>query len=312
MFSSPNALGDKLRSAKYLTDETVLSIVYLAAKMRRPLLIEGPPGCGKTELAYAVAKAADTHVERLQCYVGINEEKAIGKFDETLQRLYLESTPAHRGGEWESIRQELHGLSFFTEGPLLRALLQEERPCVLLVDEIDKVDQEFEALLLEVLSVWQLSIPKIGTVTARTIPFVVLTSNEERRIGDPLRRRSFYLRFDHPSIDRERQILSAQRRGETAVQGQIAGLAQALRGWSLEKPPSIAEILDVAQALEILGIDQILPEHRDLLLPLIAKTESDRQRLLLRDGFATLVADSLQHQPVGDGVQHGLASRLAP
>jgi hypothetical protein len=184
MFSSPIALGDKLRNAKYLTDETVLWIVYLAAKMRRPLLIEGPPGCGKTELAYAVAKAAETHVERLQCYMGINEEKAIGKFDEALQKLYLESSPAQSGGEWESIRQELHGLSFFTEGPLLRALLQEEKPCVLLVDEIDKVDQEFEALLLEVLSVWQLSIPKIGTIAARTIPFVVLTSNEERRIGD--------------------------------------------------------------------------------------------------------------------------------
>jgi MoxR-like ATPase len=259
--------------------------------MRRPILIEGPPGCGKTELAYAVAKAADTHVERLQCYVGIDEEKAIGKFDESLQRLFLESNVV-QASDWEAVRQEIHGLSFFTEGPLLRALLQEEKSCVLLVDEIDKVDQAFEALLLEVLSVWQLSIPKVGTVTARTIPFVVLTSNEERRIGDPLRRRSFYLRFDHPSIDRERQILLVQRRNEAAIHGQIAGLAHALRGWSLEKPPSIAEILDVAQALEILGIDEILPEHRDILLPLIAKTESDRQRLLLRDGFATLVADS--------------------
>jgi MoxR-like ATPase len=311
MFSSPNALGDKLRSAKYLTDETVLWIVYLAAKMRRPILIEGPPGCGKTELAYAVAKAADTHVERLQCYMGINEEKAIGKFDEALQKLYLESSPAQSGGEWEALRQELHGLSFFIEGPLLRALLQEEKPCVLLVDEIDKVDQEFEALLLEVLSVWQLSIPKFGTIAARTIPFVVLTSNEERRIGDPLRRRSFYLRFDHPSIDREREIVSVQRRSESAVHEQIAGLAQALRGWSLEKPPSIAEILDVAQALEILGIEQILPEHRDILLPLIAKTESDRQRLLLRDGFATLVADSLQHRSTSVGVHIGLTHPAA-
>jgi len=202
MFSSPDALGDKLRSAKYLTDETVLWIVYLASRMRRPLLIEGPPGCGKTELAYAVAKAADTHVERLQCYMGINEEKAIGKFDEALQKLYLESSPAQSGGEWESIRQELHGLSFFTEGPLLRALLQEEKPCVLLVDEIDKVDQEFEALLLEVLSVWQLSIPKIGTIAARTIPFVVLTSNEERRIGDSDQRSPYVQQFSF-GIQRE-------------------------------------------------------------------------------------------------------------
>lgn len=199
--------------------------------------------------------------------------------------------------DWEALRQELHGLEFFTKAPLLRALLYENKPCVLLVDEIDKVDQEFEALLLEVLSDWQLSIPKLGTVKANTVPFVVLTSNEERRIGDPLRRRSFYIRFDHPSIDREREILALHTgSGGELLQGQIAGLARALRGWSLEKPPSIAEMMDVAQALDIFGIDQILPEHRELLLPLLAKTEADRQRLLLRDGFATLVADSLQYQ----------------
>src|SRR6266700_4237943 len=296
MFSSPKDLSEKLLAAKYVIDQSVLSVIYLAAEMRRPLLIEGPPGCGKTELAYAVARAAETVVERLQCYVGINEDKAIGKFDEALQKLFLEvGTDGNR--DWEALRQELHGLEFFTKGPLLRALLFEHKPCVLLVDEIDKVDQEFEALLLEVLSDWQLSIPKLGTVQAKTVPFVVLTSNEERRIGDPLRRRSFYIRFDHPSINRELQILALQTESDArTVHAQIAGLARALRGWSLEKPPSIAEMLDVAEALEILGIEEFLPEHRDLLLPLIAKTEADRQRLLLRDGFATPVADSLQYR----------------
>src|SRR5437870_7225283 len=297
MFSSPKDVADKLLAAAYVIDQTVLSVIYLAAKMHRPLLIEGPPGCGKTELAYAVARAAEARVERLQCYVGINEDKAIGKFDEALQTLFLEARGAQFSGGWEAIREELHSLEFFAKGPLLRALLYEEIPCVLLVDEIDKVDHEFEALLLEVLSEWQLSIPKLGTVSAKTVPFVVLTSNEERRIGDPLRRRSFYIRFDHPSIDRERQILALQTRCAGGnIHGQIAGLAQALRGWSLEKPPSIAEMLDLARALEILRIEEILPEHRDFLLPLIAKTESDRQRLLLRDGFATLVADSLQYR----------------
>src|SRR5213594_2413382 len=296
MFSSSIDLAQKLLACGYVTDENVLTVIYLAANMRRPLLIEGPPGCGKTELAYAVARTAETHVERLQCYVGINEDKAIGKFDEALQRLFLEARVAQLSGDWDAIRQELHGLEFFTKGPLLRALLH-EKPCVLLVDEIDKVDHEFEALLLEILSDWQLSIPKLGTVSARTVPFVVLTSNEERRIGDPLRRRSFYIRFDHPSIDREREILALHTgSGCELLHGQLAGLARALRGWSLEKPPSIAEILDVAQALKIFGIEQILPEHRELLLPLLAKTEADRQRLLLRDGFATLVADSLQYQ----------------
>src|SRR3989475_6770523 len=297
MFSSPRDLAEKLRASNYMIDETILPVVYLAAKMRRPLLIEGPPGSGKTELAYAVAKSAETHVERLQCYVGINEEKAIGKFDEALQQLFLQSGTVPIGGHWEAIRKSLHELEFFTKGPLLRALLYEAKPCVLLVDEIDKVDHEFEALLLELLSDWQLTIPKLGTVHARTIPFTVLTSNEERRIGTPLLRRSLYIRFDHPSVDRERRILAIHTEGGPVhIHGQIAGLARALRGWSLEKPPSIAEMLDVARALEILGIEEILPEHRDLLLPLIAKTEADRQRLLLRDGFATLVADSLQYR----------------
>jgi MoxR-like ATPase len=158
--------------------------VYLASRIRRPLLIEGPPGSGKTELAYAVAKSAETHVERLQCYVGIDEDKAIGKFDEALQRLFLEAGTAHISGDWDSIRQVLHGLEFFAQSPLLRALMYEATPCVLLIDEIDKVDHEFEALLLEILSDWQLSIPKLGTVKAKTVPFVVLTSNEERRIGE--------------------------------------------------------------------------------------------------------------------------------
>ena len=296
MFSSPRDLADKLLASNYMIDETILPVVYLAAKMRRPLLIEGPPGSGKTELAYAVARSAETHVERLQCYVGINEENAIGKFDEALQQLFLQSGAVHIGGDWEAIRKLLHELEFFTKGPLLRALLYEAKPCVLLVDEIDKVDHEFEALLLELLSDWQLTIPKLGTVRATTIPFTVLT-HEERRIGTPLLRRSLYIRFDHPSIDRERQILALHTEsGHVHIHGQIAGLARALRSWSLEKPPSIAEMLDVARALEILGIDEILPEHRDLLLPLIAKTEADRQRLLMRDGFATLVADSLQYR----------------
>jgi MoxR-like ATPase len=206
VFSSIQELSEKLEAAKYVTDPVTLKVIYLAAQMQKPVLAEGPPGSGQTELAKVVALAADTTIERLQCYEGLNEEKAIGKFDESLQRLYVNTQRSTASASWAALRRDLHTLEFFQEGPLLRALLC-EKPCVLLIDEIDKVSEEFEAELLEILSDWQLSIPKIGTIKAKSKPFVVLTSNEVRRIGDPLRRRSLYLRFEHPTIERETQIL---------------------------------------------------------------------------------------------------------
>ncbi len=145
MFSSSHELAQKLRAARYIIDPVTLEVVYLAARMRKPLLVEGPPGCGKTELAYAVAAAAGTVVERLQCYVGITEEKVIGKFDEALQKLFLETQGGDLNRAWNEIRNHLHSLNFFAEGPLLRALRYEGRPCVLLVDELDKVDHNIDA-----------------------------------------------------------------------------------------------------------------------------------------------------------------------
>ena len=204
MFSSSQELAQKLRAAKYVVDPVALEVVFLASRLQKPVLVEGPPGCGKTELAYAVAAAAETVVERVQCYLGISEEKIIGKFDEALQRLFVESQGKRVGDGWSDIRDRLHTLDFFAEGPLLRALRHVERP--------------------------------------------------------------------------------------------VAGLAHALRGWNMEKPPSIAEMLDLAEALEILGTDEISHDHRDLLLPLFAKTETDRKRLLLRAGFEGLVADSKRYR----------------
>lgn len=297
MFTSEQQLSERLRAARYIIDPVTRSVVYLAARMQKALLIEGPPGCGKTELAYAIAEAADTVVERLQCYIGITEEKAIGKFDEALQKLFLETQSENLEKNWPDLRKQVHTLDFFSEGPLVRALRYEERPCVLLVDEIDKVDQGFEAMLLEILSAWQITVPKLGTIASAKVPFVVLSSNEERRLGDPLRRRCFYLRFDYPTVERETEILSVRSQTESfRLRGQLAGLARALRGWNMEKPPSIAEMLDLSQALEILGRDEIDHQQRDLLLPLLAKTESDQKRLMLRAGFEGLVADSKRYR----------------
>jgi MoxR-like ATPase len=295
VFSSVQAVSDGLRKAGYIADSVAVTTVFLASSLHRPVLSEGPAGSGKTQLAYAVAQAADTRVERLQCYEGIGEDKAIGKFDESLQRLCVELKAKTPGVDWALLKEELHGEQFFCAGPLLRAL-QYERPCVLLIDELDKVDHPFEAMLLELLSVWQLSIPKLGTIEAKSIPFVVLTSNEERRIGDPLRRRSFYLRVEHPTAEREAEIVALRTPDSNReFHAGMAGLAKALRGWNLEKPPSVSEILDLAHALRIIGTEKITAEMRDILLPLLAKTEADRRKLLMRDGFASLIYDAQQY-----------------
>ena len=170
--------------------------------------------------------------------------------------------------------------------------LECERPCVLLIDELDKVDEHFEAFLLEVLAEWQLSIPEFGTVTAKSIPFVVLTSNEERRLGDPIRRRSLYLRIEHPTPEREAEIIASRTpEADERFHREMAGIALSFRNYSLEKPPSVSEMIDFANALQLLETDHVTPEHRDVLLPFLAKTEKDRRHLLLREGFKSLLDD---------------------
>src|SRR5947209_9839234 len=161
LFSSLEDIGQRLEAAKYVIDPVTLQVVYLAARMQKPVIVEGPPGCGKTALAQAIAAAGNTVIERLQCYEGINEEKAIGKFDGALQKLFLETQGDRLQKDWDAIRSNLHTLDFFVQGPLLRSLLY-ERPCVLLIDEVDKVDEGFEALLLEILSEWRSEERRVG------------------------------------------------------------------------------------------------------------------------------------------------------
>lgn len=290
MFDSIEGLARKLARTGYFIDPVTTHVVHLATKLRKPLLLEGPAGSGKTQLAIAVAAAAETHVERLQCYRGVTEEKAIGHFDESLQRLYMEFSRGQHEN-WQAVQANLKGRDFFRPGPLMRAL-ESDRPCVLLVDELDKVDEHFEAFLLEVLAEWQLSIPEFGTVTAKSIPFVVLTSNEERRLGDPIRRRSLYLRIEHPTPEREAEIIASRTpKADESFHREMAGIALSFRNYSLEKPPSVSEMIDFANALQLLGTDHVTVELRDVLLPFLAKTDKDRRHLLLREGFQSLLDD---------------------
>lgn len=290
MFDSLDDLSCRLKATGYFIDPVMTKVVFLAAKLKKPLLLEGPAGSGKTQLALSVATAADTHVERLQCYRGVTEDKAIGRFDEALQRLYMEFSKG-QNENWQTVQASLRGRDFFRPGPLMRAL-ECERPCVLLIDELDKVDDGFEAMLLEILSAWQLSIPEFGTVEAKSVPFVVLTSNEERRLGDPIRRRSLYVRVEHPTPQREADIIASRTPGSNAkFHREMAGIALSFRNYSLEKPPSVSEMIDFANALQLLGAHHVTTEHRDVLLPFLAKTEKDRRHLLLREGFQSLLDD---------------------
>jgi MoxR-like ATPase len=283
-------LARKLAATGYFIDPVMTQVVFLAAKLQKPLLLEGPAGSGKTQLALSVAAAGNTHVERLQCYRGVTEDKAIGRFDEGLQRLYMEFSKGQHEN-WQMVQANLKGRDFFRAGPLMRAL-ECERPCVLLIDELDKVDDGFEPMLLEILSAWQLSIPEFGTVAAKSIPFVVLTSNEERRLGDPIRRRSLYVRVEHPTPEREAEIIASRTpKADEKFHREMAGIALSFRNYSLEKPPSVSEMIDFANALQLLGADHVTEEHRDVLLPFLAKTEKDRRHLLLREGFKSLLDD---------------------
>jgi MoxR-like ATPase len=296
MFESLDDLMERLKATGYFIDPVMIQVVFLAAKLQKPLLLEGPAGSGKTQLAVSVAQAAGTHIERLQCYRGVTEDKAIGRFDESLQRLYMEFSKGNgESVSWRELQANLKGRDFFRPGPLMRAL-ECEKPCVLLIDELDKVDEGFEALLLEILSAWQLSIPEFGTVEAKSIPFVVLTSNEERRLGDPIRRRSLYVRVEHPTPEREAEIIASRTPGAgVEFHREIAGIARSFRNYSLEKPPSVSEMIDFANALRLMGSDHVTEEQRDVLLPFLAKTEKDRRHLLLREGFQSLLVDGARY-----------------
>ena len=295
IFDSPAETLKSLKNVGYITDEATAAHVYFASKLNKALLLEGPAGAGKTELALSIAKAGNMPFIRLQCYNGITDNEAIGHFDYALQRLFVErESQAGTQRSFAEIVQEIRSRQFYISGPFLEAIESPTRS-VLLIDEIDKIDYSFEALLLELLSVWQLSIPGMGTVSANTIPFVVMTSNAEREIGFALRRRSLYILVEHPTPEREAEIVARKTPNcSPATHRFIAGFAIALRRQSFDKPPSISEMNDVALALEMMGLTEILPEHKMLILPLIIKTKDDRSQVLRKNKlFETILDQSI-------------------
>lgn len=297
LFESIDDVLSSLSGVGYHTDHRTASSVYLSDFLQRPILLEGPAGAGKTELAMALSRCRKLPVIRLQCYEGITMEDVIGHYDRSLQDLYIKITnhgeAATNPAEWERFKQHLQSREFYRAGPLLQSI-ERDSPCVLLIDEVDKVGYAFEAMLLEFLSVWELSIPGMGTVKARNIPTTIISSNAERYLGNALRRRSVYILVEHPSAEREAAIVATKTPNlDPSIHRYIAALAIVLRKRKFEKPPSISEMLDIARSMEKLGLTTIEPEDRDTFLPIFCKTKKDVDQMLgLRDVFASILSEA--------------------
>jgi MoxR-like ATPase len=271
-----------LQSAGYLPGESTALVSYLAAKLGKPILVEGPAGVGKTELAKALSRYLGRELVRLQCYEGLDEAKALYEWNYRKQLLRIQAE--EKGTGWEAVQDDIFGEEFLLARPLLSAIASEQ-PVVLLIDEIDKTDQEFEAMLLELLSDFQITIPELGRVEARTHPIVLLTSNNTRELTEALKRRCLYLWLDYPATEHEVRIvrLHAPELPE-AVTRKLVEIVQMVRELDLKKPPSIAESIDWARALLLLGAEDITTELFQETMSIIVKHRTDLDTVAERVG----------------------------
>jgi MoxR-like ATPase len=276
-------VAEGLRSVGYLPGESTALVAFLASKLGKPVLVEGPAGVGKTELAKALSSYLGRELVRLQCYEGLDEAKALYEWNyrKQLLRIQVEAT----GTDWETVQEDIFGEEFLLSRPLMSAIASED-PVVLLIDEIDKTDQEFEAMLLEVLSDFQISIPELGRVEARTHPVVLLTSNNSRELTEALKRRCLYLWLDYPTLEHELEIvrLHAPELSETVAR-RLVEVVGMVRELDLKKPPSIAESIDWARALLLLGVKDIDADTFMETMSVIVKHRTDMDVVADRVGL---------------------------
>lgn len=288
---TPELVRDGLQRALYLTTAHVQTVLYLALTLEKPLLIEGPAGAGKTEIGKVLAETLRTELVRLQCYEGLDEAKALYEWNYQKQLLRIQADRAS-DLEWSEVTQHIFSREYLLPRPLLHAITASNK-VVLLIDEIDKADEEFEAFLLEVLSDFQVSIPELGTITARHRPVVVLTSNRTRELSDALKRRCLYLYLDFPGVEIERQIIALKvPELDAALREQVARFVHGLRKLDLRKAPSIAETLDWARALRALNIKELDAVALRQTLNLVLKHEEDLRKADAKVG--SLLANTAQ------------------